>query len=416
MGIQDTPNVSAHSQTASKHCGFLSLPTELRCYIYDYLLAEPHAITVSAGYTTVFGHRIHDKARKVYVPGLPLDFAPVARSSHDAALLSVATPPEVALEKEDVHNGGVPRLQLPGPLALLRTCRMVNDELKDYMRGRKVRKAARAKNTSTAEDDTEGLSLYVSYPYGVMVLNHLYPALLKQARRVHISGYYASAKEPEMPLTVSTDSDTDLSLTPQASFAAAPAPPATTSAPASPVQSTSPTPTGHPTPRLRSSRTRLRVDSPLQNQEPTKTPTTFPALDQATSSAALTALADMLRVLFPSPSAPAFVPTPITSLQARILYPGAESYSSVWSDESSPVSHLLRGICGGKIDMQVKRGSLGCGVSMGVHPQTDKREVSTSWENWRVMEQAPAGVNGRRMTGRGREVQLSDLDQFLTEV
>ena len=293
---------------------------------------------------------------------------------------------------------------------------MVNDELKDYMRGRKVRKAARAKNTSTAEDDTEGLSLYVSYPYGVMVLNHLYPALLKQARRVHISGYYASAKEPEMPLTVSTDSDTDLSLTPQASFAAAPAPPATTSAPASPVQSTSPTPTGHPTPRLRSSRTRLRVDSPLQNQEPTKTPTTFPALDQATSSAALTALADMLRVLFPSPSAPAFVPTPITSLQARILYPGAESYSSVWSDESSPVSHLLRGICGGKIDMQVKRGSLGCGVSMGVHPQTDKREVSTSWENWRVMEQAPAGVNGRRMTGRGREVQLSDLDQFLTEV
>jgi hypothetical protein len=178
----------------------------------------------------------------------------------------------------------------------------------------------------------------------------------------------------------------------------------------------SPTPTGHPTPRLRSSRTRLRVDSPLQNQEPTKTPTTFPALDQATSSAALTALADMLRVLFPSPSAPAFVPTPIISLQARILYPGAESYSSVWSDESSPVSHLLRSICGGKIDMQVKRGSLGCGVSMGVHPQTDKREVSTSWENWRVMEQAPAGVNGRRMTGRGREVQLSDLDQFLTEV
>jgi hypothetical protein len=110
------------------------------------------------------------------------------------------------------------------------------------------------------------------------------------------------------------------------------------------------------------------------------------------------------------------VPTPIISLQARILYPGAESYSSVWSDESSPVSHLLRGICGGKIDMQVKRGSLGCGVSMGVHPQADKREVSTSWENWRVMEQAPAAVNGRRMTGRGREVQLSDLDQFLTEV
>jgi hypothetical protein len=88
----------------------------------------------------------------------------------------------------------------------------------------------------------------------------------------------------------------------------------------------------------------------------------------------------------------------------------------VWSDESSPVSHLLRGICGGKIDMQVKRGSLGCGVSLGVTPQPDKRVMSTSWENWRVIEQAPVGLNGRRMTGRGREVRLSDLDVFLTEV
>ncbi|KAF3000972.1 hypothetical protein E8E13_009291 [Curvularia kusanoi] len=412
MGAQDAPRVSTRSEEANTYCGFLSLPTELRCYIYDYLLAEPHAITVSAGYTTVFGHRIRDKARKVDVPGLPLDFAPLVRSNRDAALLSVATPPEVALEKEDTCNDGKPRLQLPGPLALLRTCRMVNDELKDYMRGRKVRKAARAKSTSTVVDDTEGLSLYVSYPYGVMVLNHLYPSLLKQAHRVYISGYYASAKEPETPLlNDSIDSAADLSLTPQTSFAAAPPVQSMSRAPANPTE--------NPTPRLRSSRTRLRLDSPLQNQEPAKTPTTFPALDPPTSSAALAALTDVLRVLFPPTPAPAPTPpttAPIVSLQARILYPGADSYSSVWSDESSPVSHLLRGICGGKIDMQVKRGSLGCGVSVGVVPQPEKRAVSTSWENWRVLEQAPVGLNGRRMTGRGREVRLSDLDQFLTEV
>lgn len=405
MGVQDAPHAFARSQTANMYCGLLTLPTELRCYIYDYLLAEPQAITVSAGYTTVFGHRIRDKARKVDVPGLPLDLTPIVRSNLDATLLSLATPPEVTLEKEDAYDDGTPRLQLPGPLAMLRTCRMVNDELKDYMRGRKARQAARARNTLTAMDDTEGLSLYVSYPHGVLVLNHLYPSLLKQARRVYISGYYATTKESEIPLDASHESTADLSLTPQASFTAAPPVQTPHRAPASP--------TGSPTPRLRSSRTRLRLDSPLQPEEPIKSPATFPALDKATSSAALTALADTLRVLFPSATS---TPSSLISLQARVLYPGAESYSSVWSDDLSPVSHLLRGICGGKIDMQVKRGSLGCGVSVGVVPQPEQRVVSTSWENWRVFEQASVGVNGRRMTGRGREIRTSDLDEFLTEV
>ncbi|KAJ4378803.1 hypothetical protein N0V86_005676 [Didymella sp. IMI 355093] len=409
MRVKDAPRwAPACSPAVDTYCGFLSLPTELRCHIYDYLLAEPHAITISAGYTTVFGHRIRDKARKVDVPGLPLDLAPLVRSNHDATLLSVATPPEIALDKEDVWTGGKPQLQLPGPLALLRTCRIVNDELKDYMRGRKARKALRAKNTSTAADDAEGLSLYVSYPHGVMVLNHLYPSLLKQARRVYISGYYATAKETGLPVSVSLDSNTDLSLTPQSSFTTPPA--------QSVHRERSHTTSG--TPRLRSSRTRLRLDSPPQQETPPpKSSNTFPAIDKDTSSAALTALSDTLRVLFPSSPAPSpAAPSPLVSLQARILYPGAESYSSVWSDESSPVSHVLRGICGGKIDMQVKRGSLGCGVSVGVAPQPDKRVVSTSWENWRVIEQAPVGLNGRRMTGRGREVRLSDLDAFLTEI
>lgn len=411
MGSKDDPRVPARPHAADTHCGLLLLPVELRCYIYDYLLADPHAITISAGYTSIFGHRIRDKARKFDVPGLPLDFAPLVRSIHDVALLSVATPPEVALEKEDAYNGGKPQLQMPGSLALLRTCRMVNDELKDHMRRRKARKAraARARAMSTMEDDTEGLSLYVSYPHGVLVLNHLYPSLLKQARRVYISGYYTTAKESELPLNAAVDSSADLSLTPQASFTAPPV--------RSMYQATA-NATANPTPRLRSSRTRLRLDPPLQQQTPlTKSPCTFPAFDKSTSSAALAALADTLRILFPSLPAPEpSSPLPLVSLQARILYPGAESYSSVWSDELSPVSHLLRGICGGKIDMQVKRGSLGCGVSVGVVPQPEKRVVSTSWENWRVIEQAPVGLNGRRMTGRGREVQLGDLDHFLTEV
>ncbi|KZM25175.1 uncharacterized protein EKO05_0008521 [Ascochyta rabiei] len=411
MRVHAAPRAPACSPAADTYCGFLSLPTELRCHIYDCLLAEPHAITVSAGYTTLFGHRLRDKARKVDVPGLPLDFAPLVRSSHDAALLSVATPPEVALDQQDGWSGGSPQLHLPGPLALLRTCRMLNDELRDYMRGRKARnaarKAARTNDTPpTASHDTEGLSLYLSYPYGVLVLNHLYPSLLQHARRVYLSGHYTSAKEAHLPLNASLDSNTDLSLTPQSSFAAR-----------TPVRSMCRA-TANPAPRLRSTRTRLRLDPPLQQATPpSKPPTAFPAVDKSTSSTALAALADTLRVLFPPTPAPtACRPPQLVSLHARILYPGADSYSSVWSDESSPVSHLLRGICGGKIDMQVKRGSLGCGVSVGVVPQPKKRVVSTSWENWRVVEQATVAPNGRRMTARGREVRTEDLDQFLTGV
>ncbi|KAJ4314562.1 hypothetical protein N0V94_006389 [Neodidymelliopsis sp. IMI 364377] len=399
MRVQDAPRAPTCSQIVDTHNGFLSLPTELRCHIYDYLLAEPHAITISAGYTTIFGHRIRDRARKVSVPGLPLDFAPLVRSTHDASLLSVATPPEVALDALDACSGR-PQLQLPGPLALLRTCRMVNDELTDYMRGRKARRAARAKDTpNAAEDDTEGLSLHVSYPYGVLVLNSLYPSLLTQARRVYICGYYTSAKESDLPLTSSVESNAGLNLTPQSSFAAD-----------APTVRSMYRASANPTPRLRSSRTRLRLDPPLQRQgEPPKTPTTFPAFDKSTSSTALSALSDTLRALFPS------TPTPLISLQARILYPGPDSYPSVWSDESSPISHLLRGICGGQIEMQIKRGGIGNGVNMSVKPQPDKRVVSTSWENWRVIEQQRGQPGARRETvGRGREVRTEDLDRFMT--
>jgi hypothetical protein len=396
MRVQDAPRAPACSPAVDTYSGFLSLPTELRCHIYDYLLAEPHAITISAGYTTIFGHRIRDRARTVDVPGLPLDLAPIVRSNHDASLLSVATPPEIALDGPDAWTDGKPQLQLPGPLALLRTCRMVNDELQDYMRGRKARKAARARSTTTtAADESEGLSLYVSYPHGVLVLNHLYPSLLKQARRVHISGYYTSDKDSDLPPASSLDSSADLSLTPQSSFTAAP-----------PVRSMYRA-SHNTTPRLR--RTRLRLDPPLQRQPvSTKPDRVFPALDKSTSSTALAALADTLHTLFPSTC----TPTQLTHLSARILYPGPDSYSSVWSNENSPVSHILRGICGGKIDMQVKRGSLGCGVSVGARPQPEKRVVSTAWENWRVA----GSVDDRGRRRGGREVGVGDLDGFLIEV
>jgi hypothetical protein len=65
--------------------------------------------------------------------------------------------------------------------------------------------------------------------------------------------------------------------------------------------------------------------------------------------------------------------------------------------------------------MQIKRGGIGNGVNMSVKPQPDKRVVSTSWENWRVIEQKRGQAGARRGTvGRGREVRTEDLDRFMT--
>ena len=112
------------------------------------------------------------------------------------------------------------KLGFPAPVALLLTSRLINDEMTDCMRRRK--RLAGARSTTDADgvvqddaNDKEGLSLYVSYPYGVLVLKSLYPYLLKQARRVYVSGYYTPPCENE-PL----DTNDGEHLTPSSSLAA----------------------------------------------------------------------------------------------------------------------------------------------------------------------------------------------------
>jgi hypothetical protein len=400
---------------------FLALPTELRCQIYNYLLVESHAITISAGYITVFGHRIQDRARKQEIPGLPLDFAPLVRCHHDASLLSVVKAPETAID--DGWMGEVGRhsgqLGMSAPFALSLTCRLVNDELNDYMRGRRER-AARAqspklngKMDESVAEKKEGLSLYVSYPYGILVLKTLYPYLLKQARRVYISGYYTNLKdsEPGSPSSPEPTSD-DERLTPTSSFAASSF---GTTAPVrrlrrssvNNIWARSASPIAPTSIQVNATRPRLRLDPPLPRQQShaSQTEEKFPPFSPTTSLLAPAALAQLVRTLLPPE------PTQPVQLSTRILYTGENSYGSVWSDENSPLIHILRSICGGQIDMQVKRGSLATGMTLTAKPKPDARIVSTTWDNWRPGMMAVAG--GTRRRGR---MEVADLDQFLTEI
>jgi hypothetical protein len=84
---------------------------------------------------------------------------------------------------------------------------------------------------------------------------------------------------------------------------------------------------------------------------------------------------------------------PIEKFEARIYFPGDNSYPRVW-DDSSPASVILRNVCGGYIDMEVARGRHGTGVYVSVrpHPQ-NKRVISTVWR--RLIE----GDNGQPSCG-----------------
>ena len=59
---------------------------------------------------------------------------------------------------------------------------------------------------------------------------------------------------------------------------------------------------------------------------------------------------------------------PVRTLELRIYYPGADSYSAVWGDDNSPTVVVLRNIFSGEIDIEVWRGRHGTWVFLTVRP------------------------------------------------
>ncbi|KAK4550634.1 hypothetical protein LTR36_000213 [Oleoguttula mirabilis] len=78
-----------------------------------------------------------------------------------------------------------------------------------------------------------------------------------------------------------------------------------------------------------------------------------------------------------------FGPTPthkLAKLEMRIYYPGDDSYSTVWGDDSSPTVIALRNINAGEVGIEVWRGRSGTGVYLTARPSEEKRRVvSTVW-------------------------------------
>lgn len=87
-----------------------------------------------------------------------------------------------------------------------------------------------------------------------------------------------------------------------------------------------------------------------------------------------------------------FGPSPVhrvSKLEMRIYYPGDDSYSTVWGDDSSPTVVALRNITVGEIGIEVWRGRYGTGVYLSAKPSDERRRVVSTV--WRKLEEGRRG-------------------------
>ncbi|KAH7117935.1 hypothetical protein B0J11DRAFT_583312 [Dendryphion nanum] len=307
---------------SSSDDGFLlTIPTELRLEIYKYCLAEPTAITITAAQVTTSSKKTPDVSRRE-IPGLPREYNPLVRSYYDPSLLSLAESPYA-----NFPNGATDlqskcdQLPYPTSLALLQSCRLINSEL----RGEREK--------WNFDKLMGGLSLFVTYPFGVLILKEVYPQLLQQAKNVYISGYYYKSPKPEQT------EETEHGIMGEAKvfrFA------------------------------------RVGFNSSRASRLDTNFTRKIAAFPTDTAIHAPKVLCQLICTIFaPKPGS-------IQKLEARFLYPG-ESYSSIWSDDKGPVASIFGNICGGNIDTEVARGRHGNAIYLVAKPDPNRRAVRTSW-------------------------------------
>ncbi|KAF2811981.1 uncharacterized protein BDZ99DRAFT_461928 [Mytilinidion resinicola] len=364
---------------ATSRSFLLELPTELRLAIYDFALSDPDSITITSAPVAGDDPRAPDYIPRNAIPGLPAHHVPLVRSCYDASLLSIINP--ISVDKpQDCGSNGHSGFPHPTSFALLQTSRQINVEVAEHIRFRAP------KSTSS------GLSLYASYPHGLLVLKALYPSLLRQARSVHICGYYTL--KPQESTTSINSSSSSISSTASAS----------TSMSATSNGSDSSSTQTSAADLATSAAASFRVN--MQGRRPRvrlPTPPPHPVQHQPhpaeTTTLAGSAMASLVRTLLPpAPTAGSTHPLPpplFKNLELRVYYPDECAYSQVWSDDGSPVIDTLRNTSGGLIDMEVWRGRRGCGVAVKVRPNPGGRVVSTVW---RRFEDA-GGIGGRAKEG-----------------
>ncbi|KAI7232983.1 hypothetical protein KC330_g5652 [Hortaea werneckii] len=158
--------------TSIEPCQLLSLPTELRLEIYNYLFPSSDIITI--GTAELHGPR-HEVIYRQYASGkspskdAPPGHEPLIVNGYNANLLHPTRPAKIHLPRrnqdEDATITPTTRLRL--------VCRQIARELAQHF-----------------PPNPHPAHLFFSYPYGLHILHSRHPSLLSQARTVNLTGIY----------------------------------------------------------------------------------------------------------------------------------------------------------------------------------------------------------------------------------
>ncbi|KAF2837120.1 hypothetical protein M501DRAFT_220624 [Patellaria atrata CBS 101060] len=339
--------------SSGSRCHLLSLPLELRLHIYDYALQESNCLTITTAAVPPTATR---RTLPRHIPGIPGIHVPIIRTSYDLSLLSL-NPLPIPTDEDINTPQKSSALPLPVQSALLDTNHQIYAELSSHLGFLSAR---------DGKENSSGLALYVTYPYGLIALKSLYPHLLSQARRIYICGAYSPTWDDEVPTAG------DSGYFSSSSFSS------------NPVLTL-------PAPRTIEGRHGLLTRSNIRRRARCRDPTPDPPAlySRATLTAASAALVSLIRTVL-SP-----IPHPsLAFLELRVWLPGRGFCAGkLWGDSKSPVVEMLANICGGKIDMEIWHGRDGNGVRLAARPYPKRREVSSVWkklphrvEDWIVDE------------------------------
>jgi hypothetical protein len=332
---------------------FLSLPLELRLEIYDYALLESNELTIA----TILDRS--DDPTPSFVPGVPENHIPIIHNGFDEDLLSfthlapqewstpdsalvtpasslpptpMSTPPLTRQNSYFGSDASLPIKPAPfgssnpyaaggtdsstayspesSPYSLLATCAQIRAELSSYLSRR------------TADP----LTLHISFPYGLLVLQHMYPALLTAAKTVNICGFYTGEH----------------------------------------------------------SRWSQRERLPHYQSKPDPRWPNPPNISPLAHNLAWRALTDAIAALFGPPEDPRSRNPGFESLSVRVFYPSPQRYGVSICDAESPWCVVMSNIEEGVIDSRCWRGAGGTAWAMQARPvsrglQGPRKFVTTSW-------------------------------------
>lgn len=181
-------------------CYLLEIPIEIRLMVYECALAETNHITISVAELekNVFDHSEPEET----IEGIPGRFVPLIKNKFDPKMMEIGKVEVIPLPElmstrmltGSMDSGygsfnasnsvigekfGSPHRPELSSMSLLLTNRQIHDEM-----------TAHIKHPTSARS-----TLHVNYPYGIIVLETLYPSLLRHAKEICISGWYDSTSE-----------------------------------------------------------------------------------------------------------------------------------------------------------------------------------------------------------------------------